>query len=41
MFPKKLVPISKNTIKKKSKCAIFLTERTLIQLKKGMIQKVK
>ena len=41
MFPKKLVPISKNTIKKKSKCAICLTERTLIQLKKGMIQKVK
>ena len=29
-FPKKLVPISKCKIKGKSKCAIFLTERTCI-----------
>ena len=28
MFPKKLVLISKNKIKGKSKCAIRLTERT-------------
>ena len=30
-FPKKLVPISKNIIKEKSKCAICLSERTFIQ----------
>ena len=29
-FPKKLVLISKNKIKGKSRCAICLTERTLI-----------
>ena len=29
-FPKKLVLISKNKIKEKSKCAICLTERTFI-----------
>ena len=29
-FPKKLVLISKNKIKGKSKCAIYFTERTLI-----------
>ena len=29
-FPKKLILISKNKIKGKSKCAICLTERTLI-----------
>ena len=29
-FPKKLVLISKNKIKRKSKCAICLTERTFI-----------
>ena len=29
-FQKKLVLISKNKIKGKSKCAIFLTERTFI-----------
>ena len=29
-FPKKLVPISNNTIKEKSKCTICLTERTFI-----------
>ena len=29
-FPKKLVLISKNKIKGKSKCAICLTERTFI-----------
>ena len=28
---KKIVPISKNTIKEKSKCVICLNERTLIQ----------
>ena len=30
MFPKKIVLISNNTIKGKSKCAIYLTERTFI-----------
>ena len=30
MFPKKLIPISKNKIKGKSKCATCLTERTFI-----------
>ena len=30
MFPKKLILISKNKIKGKSKCAICLTERTFI-----------
>ena len=30
-FPKKLVLISKNKIKGKSKCAICLTERTFIE----------
>ena len=30
MFPKKLILISKNKIKEKPKCAIFLTERTFI-----------
>ena len=29
-FPKKLVLVSKNKIKGKSKCAIYLTERTFI-----------
>ena len=29
-FPKKLILISKNKIKEKSKCAICLTERTFI-----------
>ena len=29
-FPKKLVLVSKSKIKGKSKCAIFLTERTFI-----------
>ena len=29
-FPKKLVLISKNKIKEKSRCAICLTERTFI-----------
>ena len=29
-FPKKLILISKNKIKRKSKCAICLTERTFI-----------
>ena len=41
-FPKKLVPISKNIIKEKSKCAICLSERTFIQkIEKNMIEKVK
>ena len=30
MFPIKLIPISKNKIKGKSKCATCLTERTFI-----------
>ena len=30
MFPKKLIFISKNKIKRKSKCAICLTERTFV-----------
>ena len=30
MFPKTLVLISKNEIKGKSKCAIYLTERTFV-----------
>ena len=30
MFPKKLIPISKNKIKGKSKCGTCLTERTFI-----------
>ena len=34
-FPKKLVLISKNRIKGKSKCPICLTERTLIHQIKG------
>ena len=29
-FPKTLIPISKNRIKGKSKCAIFVTKRTFI-----------
>ena len=29
-LPKKLIPISKNVIKEKSKCAICLTERFVI-----------
>ena len=40
-FPKKLVLISKNKVKGKSKCAICLTERTFIHETEGnMIQKV-
>ena len=40
-FPKKLVLISKNKIKGKSKCAIYLTERTFIhKLKANMVYKV-
>ena len=44
--PKTLVLISKNKIKGKSKCAIFLTEKTFIhkgllfKLKTNMVQKV-
>ena len=34
-FPKKLVLISKNKIKEKSKCTICLTERTLINKIEG------
>ena len=43
-FPKKLVLISKNKIKGKSKCAICLTERTFIheiEDKYGLKSKVK
>ena len=29
-FPKKLLLVSKNKIKRKSRCAIFLTERSFI-----------
>ena len=36
MFPKKLVLISKNKIKGKSKCAICLTERTFIHEIEGL-----
>ena len=35
-FPKKLVLISKNKIKGKSKCAICLTERTFIHEIEGL-----
>ena len=35
MFPKKLILISKNKLKGKSKCAIFLTEGTFIDEIKG------
>ena len=38
-FPKKLVLITKNKIKGKSRCAIFSTERTLLT-KLNMIQKM-
>ena len=38
-FPKKLVLISKNKIKGKSKCAICLTEKTFIH--KGLLFKLK
>ena len=34
-FPKKLILISKNKIKGKSKCAIYLTERTFINKIEG------
>ena len=34
-FPKKLVLISKDEIKGKSKCAIYLTERTFIHKIEG------
>ena len=43
-FPKKLVPISKNIMKEKSRCAICLTERTFIheiEDKYGLKSKVK
>ena len=35
MFPKKLVLISKNKIKRKTKCMISITERTFIHEIKG------
>ena len=44
MLPKKSVPISKNIIKEKSKCAICLSERTFIheiEDKYGLGSKVK
>ena len=34
-FPKKVILISKNKIKRKSKCAIFLTKRTFIHKIEG------
>ena len=34
-FPKKLVLISKNKIKGKSKCVIYLTQRTFIHENEG------
>ena len=37
-FPKKLVLISKNKIKGKSKCAICLTERTFIDETEGDLE---
>ena len=37
-FPKKLVLISKNKIKGKSKCAICLTERTFIDEIEGDLE---
>ena len=40
-FPKKCVPISKNIIKEKSKCAICLTESTFIHEIEDKYQKVK
>ena len=38
-FPKKLVLISKNKIKGKSKCAICLTERTFIDEIEGDLER--
>ena len=40
MFPKKIVLISNNKIKGKSKCAIYLTERTFIHESEDIVQKV-
>ena len=40
MFPKKIVLISNNKIKGKSKCAIYLTERTFIHEIEDIVQKV-
>ena len=37
-FPKKLVLISKNKIKGKSKCAICLTEKTFIDETEGDLE---
>ena len=37
-FPKKLILISKNTIKGKSKCAICLTKRTFINEIEGDLE---
>ena len=38
-FPKKLILISKNKIKGKSKCAICLTERTFIDEIEGDLER--
>ena len=39
-FPKNLVLISNNKLKGKSKCAIYLTERTFIdKIEDNMVQK--
>ena len=37
-FPKKIILISKNKIKGKSRCAIFLTERTFIDEIEGDLE---
>ena len=37
-FPKKLISVSKNKIKGKSKCAIYLTERTFIDEIEGDLE---
>ena len=37
-FPKKIILISKNKVKGKSKCTIFLTERTFIDEIKGDLE---
>ena len=37
-FPKKIILISKNKIKGKTKCAFFLTERTFIDKMEGDLE---
>ena len=38
-YPKKIILISKNKIKEKSKCAICLTERTFIDENEGDLER--